>query len=76
MTNDLKSLQVRMANLYMHQKERGGIIDLNVEDANVISIRSEEANERVSFRPERGIFNAYDSVLITHKFHFFASFSF
>lgn len=37
-----------MANLYMQQKKRGGIIDLNVDETNVISIQSEEANERVS----------------------------
>lgn len=37
-----------MANLYMHQKKRGGIIDSNAEDAAVISIQSDDPNEAVS----------------------------
>lgn len=49
LTNDLKSLQVHMANLFLHQKKRGGIIDLDAEESNVISIQSEDANETVSF---------------------------
>lgn len=47
-TSDLKGLQARMADLYMHQKKRGGIIDLNAEDSNVISIDSEENQGAVS----------------------------
>lgn len=47
LTSDLKSLQVRMANLYMHQMQRGGIIDSNADDTNVISIQSEDATEQV-----------------------------
>lgn len=31
-----------MTNLFMRQKSRGGIIDLNAEDNNVISIDSED----------------------------------
>lgn len=50
LTSDLKSLQLRMTNLFLHQKERGGIIDLDAEEINVISIQTEEANERVSKR--------------------------
>lgn len=37
-----------MANLYMHQMERGGIIDENADESNVISIQSEDASEQVS----------------------------
>lgn len=48
LTNELKGLQARMANLYMHQKKRGGIIDSNAEDAAVISIQSDDPNEAVS----------------------------
>lgn len=48
LTTDLKSLQVRMANLYMHQMQRGGIIDSNADDTNVISIQSEDASEQQS----------------------------
>lgn len=48
LTSDLKGLQARMANLYMHQKQRGGIIDLNAEDSNVISIDSGEDQGAVS----------------------------
>lgn len=47
LTSDLKTLQVRMANLYMHQMQRGGIIDSNAEDSNVISIQNEDASEQV-----------------------------
>lgn len=47
LTKDLKGLQVRMANLFMHQKQRGGIIDLNAEESNVISIDDEESREEV-----------------------------
>lgn len=49
LTSDLKGLQARMANLFMHQKKRGGIIDLNADDSNVISIDSEENNQMVNF---------------------------
>lgn len=48
LTSELKGLQVKMANLYMHQKQRGGIIDLNADDSNVISIDSEENQRAVS----------------------------
>lgn len=41
-TNELKGLQERMTNLFMRQKSRGGIIDLDAEDNNVISIDSED----------------------------------
>lgn len=50
LTSDLKGLQARMADLYMHQKQRGGIIDLNAEDSNVISIDSEENQGAVSIQ--------------------------
>jgi E3 ubiquitin-protein ligase RNF25 len=42
LTNELKGLQARMSNLFMHQKSRGGIIDLDAEENNVISIDSED----------------------------------
>lgn len=48
LTDELKGLQERMAHLYVHQKKKGGIIDLNAEDANVISIDSEESRGAVS----------------------------
>lgn len=41
-TNELKGLQERMSNLFMHQKSRGGIIDLDAEENNVISIDSDD----------------------------------
>lgn len=41
-TNELKGLQERMTNLFMRQKSRGGIIDLDADDNNVISIDSED----------------------------------
>lgn len=47
LTNDLKGLQVRMANLFMHQKKRGGIIDLKADESNVISIDDEDSREEV-----------------------------
>lgn len=42
LTSELKGLQEKMTNLFMRQKSRGGIIDLNAEDSNVISIDSED----------------------------------
>ncbi|XP_031625431.1 E3 ubiquitin-protein ligase RNF25 [Contarinia nasturtii] len=45
LTSEMKTLQVRMANLYMHQMARGGIIDSNTDETNVISIQSEDARE-------------------------------
>lgn len=39
-----------MTNLFLHQKEQGGIIDLDADEINVISIQTEDANERVSSR--------------------------
>lgn len=47
LTSDLKGLQARMADLFMHQKERGGIIDLNAEESNVISIDDEGTRQEV-----------------------------
>lgn len=47
LTSDLKTLQVRLANLYLHQMQRGGIIDENADETNVISIQSEDASEQV-----------------------------
>lgn len=41
-TTELKGLQERMSNLFMRQMSRGGIIDLNAEDGNIISIDSED----------------------------------
>lgn len=51
LTSDLKSLQARMSNLYLHQKQLGGIIDLDAEETNVISIQTEDDLERVSSKP-------------------------
>lgn len=42
LTNELKHLQERMASLYVHQKMKGGIIDLDAAEPNVISIDSDE----------------------------------
>lgn len=41
-TSELRSLQERMSNLFMHQQSRGGIIDLHAEENNVISIESDD----------------------------------
>ncbi|XP_062562348.1 E3 ubiquitin-protein ligase RNF25 [Armigeres subalbatus] len=43
-TDELKTLQAQMSRLYLHQKSRGGIIDLDAEEGNVISIETEGAN--------------------------------
>lgn len=48
LTNELKMLQTKMTNLFMHQKCRGGIIDVDAEENNVISIDSEEHGNEVS----------------------------
>lgn len=37
-----------MANLYIHQMQRGGIIDSTADESNVISIQSEETSGEVS----------------------------
>lgn len=42
LTNELKILQSKMANLFIRQKNRGGIIDLNAVDNTVIGIDDEE----------------------------------
>ncbi|XP_055535362.1 E3 ubiquitin-protein ligase RNF25 [Wyeomyia smithii] len=44
LTDELKSLQAKMTRLYLHQKSRGGIIDLDAEDGNVIAIETDNAN--------------------------------
>lgn len=44
LTDELKSLQAQMTRLYMHQKSRGGIIDLDAEEGGVISIETETPN--------------------------------
>lgn len=43
-TDELKTLQAQMSRLYLHQKSRGGIIDLDAEEGNVIAIETEGAN--------------------------------
>jgi E3 ubiquitin-protein ligase RNF25 len=42
LTNELKSLQQEMSRLYLRQKQRGGIIDLEAEETTVISLGIEE----------------------------------
>lgn len=44
LTDELKSLQAQMTRLYLHQKSRGGIIDLDAEEGGVISIETEAPN--------------------------------
>uniref|UniRef100_A0A182WG66 RWD domain-containing protein n=1 Tax=Anopheles minimus TaxID=112268 RepID=A0A182WG66_9DIPT len=46
-TDELKSLQAQMNRLFMHQKRRGGIIDLEAEEGNVIAIRTESPNGEI-----------------------------
>lgn len=36
-----------MADLYLHQMQRGGIINADEDESNVISIQSEDAREEV-----------------------------
>ncbi|XP_053690187.1 E3 ubiquitin-protein ligase RNF25 [Sabethes cyaneus] len=48
LTDELKSLQAQMTRLYLHQKSRGGIIDLDAEEGNVIAIETENANSESS----------------------------
>lgn len=38
LTDELKGMQARMSNLFLHQKRRGGIIDVDAAEMNVISI--------------------------------------
>lgn len=47
-TDELKYLQERMANLYVHQKQNGGIIDINADETKVITIDDEESRGAVS----------------------------
>uniref|UniRef100_A0A182JIR8 Uncharacterized protein n=1 Tax=Anopheles atroparvus TaxID=41427 RepID=A0A182JIR8_ANOAO len=47
LTDELKSLQAQMNRLYMHQKRRGGIIDLDADESNVIAIETEPPNGEV-----------------------------
>ncbi|XP_050080644.1 E3 ubiquitin-protein ligase RNF25 [Anopheles maculipalpis] len=47
-TDELKSLQAQMNRLFMHQKRRGGIIDLDAEEGNVIAIETESLNREIS----------------------------
>ncbi|KXJ84258.1 hypothetical protein RP20_CCG018887 [Aedes albopictus] len=47
-TDELKTLQAQMSRLYLHQKSRGGIIDLDAEEGNVIAIETEGANSETS----------------------------
>lgn len=42
LTEDLKQLQAKMRSLYLYQKSRGAIIDLEAEEGNVISIEAED----------------------------------
>ncbi|XP_058831071.1 E3 ubiquitin-protein ligase RNF25 [Topomyia yanbarensis] len=48
LTDELKSLQAQMTRLYLHQKSRGGIIDLDAEEGNVIAIETENVNNESS----------------------------
>lgn len=43
LTDDLIQLQNKMAGLFLHQRHRGGIINLEEEENNVISIETEES---------------------------------
>ena len=38
LTDEIRSLQSKMADLYMHQKERGGIIDVEAEEPQILAI--------------------------------------
>ncbi|XP_004527503.1 E3 ubiquitin-protein ligase RNF25 [Ceratitis capitata] len=44
LTRELRDLQHRMSALFLKQKHKGGIIDVDAESANVISIETEEEN--------------------------------
>lgn len=46
-TNELKNLQTKMANLFLHQKRRGGIIDLDADENNVISLENQDEQNEV-----------------------------
>lgn len=69
LTNELKDLQARMANLFLHQKNLGGIIDLNSEESNVISIDSEENMEAVR------VFSQYSGRMLVESSIMIQSFS-
>lgn len=38
LTDEIRCLQSKMADLYMHQKERGGIIDVEAEEPQILAI--------------------------------------
>lgn len=48
LTEEIRCLQSKMAEMYLHQKERGGIIDLEAEEPQILAIVNpqEEAAER------------------------------
>lgn len=63
LTDELKELQARMSNLFMQQKKRGGIIDLDAAENNVISIESEEPVESVGqhgVKDNLGVFFSFE----------------
>lgn len=52
LTDELKALQLQMAQLFQHQKEKGGIIDVNAEDKSLIAIDPEGAANEQKRRQE------------------------
>uniref|UniRef100_A0A336KUQ1 CSON014671 protein n=1 Tax=Culicoides sonorensis TaxID=179676 RepID=A0A336KUQ1_CULSO len=51
LTEELKQLQAEMAKLFMHQKQKGGIIDASVEDKTLIAIDPEGAANEPKRKP-------------------------
>lgn len=51
LTEELKQLQAEMAKLFLHQKQKGGIIDASVEDKTLIAIDPEGAANEPKRKP-------------------------
>uniref|UniRef100_A0A6B2E826 E3 ubiquitin-protein ligase rnf25 n=1 Tax=Phlebotomus kandelakii TaxID=1109342 RepID=A0A6B2E826_9DIPT len=45
LTDEIRDMQTKMADMFLRQKVRGGIIDVDAEEGNVISIDDEDSQE-------------------------------
>lgn len=68
LTVELKNLQTTMTGLFLHQKSRGGIIDLDADDNNVILLENEndrEGDDRKNCRNDNSVETPTSSVFET-----------
>lgn len=61
LTNELKELQTRMTNLYLHQKSRGAIIDPEAEDTNLLILAPSEETSDLQYNHQSLIKETNDS---------------